>query len=699
MLAAAPLFAASPMVGPEVPASAPSPVPAERVSSFAVAVASNGSMAMAVWVEQRAASYEIFAARFDAAGNVLDPYSIQVTTGSGVETASPRVVWNGAEFVVVWTALDPKTIRPAGWMCTVGEDGRPGAPSIFGPGIVEDVAAAFGIVAVALRGVVSPNEGAIDIHLLEGNRKIAQLALAKNSSGTRLTATASGFAAAWWASAGGGMAEMRAARFSPWGAFEQRDVVISESRSFEVRLFDIAARGDDVFIALGGQQQVTLLKMARLRDPSLVATLPKGGHVVDLLWDGGGLAAVVNVGVESTLWRLSESGALLASKPLAAWTAAALTRAGGRTFAVIATSPFDGAMVRVFAESFDAPRVLLSRSAARQSTPVIASDGERLLVAWNESTRVMGVIATREGRPLGAPFEIFAARESAGGLAAIFAAGEYVVMRQEPGELLQLQYVVATHVSRDGVPRRDRVILTNTAEILGGISLATDGTNVLVLWSGGATQPPHGRCRLLTPAGPRDETVELLNNGSVAAWNGSLYVIAMPGTVSIARMSREGTVLSRDSLDDVYGNSVSIASDGDGFLVTYVRIGLRQGDLMAFPLDRDGRPAGGHVLLEPAGNFAPALFDGTVMSAWNGRTYELAWTGVGSGSGTFDQRLSRDARTSSRTALGGIATPAVFGLGNGDSIVAYTRPVAELGGSQRVFTRVLSQPRTRPVHH
>ena len=43
--------------------------------------------------------------------------------------------------------------------------------------------------------------------------------------------------------------------------------------------------------------------------------------------------------------------------------------------------------------------------------------------------------------------------------------------------------------------------------------------------------------------------------------------------------------------------------------------------------------------------------------------------------------------------------PFVFGLGNGRSIVAYSRAVPELGGSLRVFTRLLVVPHDRAVRH
>ena len=41
----------------------------------------------------------------------------------------------------------------------------------------------------------------------------------------------------------------------------------------------------------------------------------------------------------------------------------------------------------------------------------------------------------------------------------------------------------------------------------------------------------------------------------------------------------------------------------------------------------------------------------------------------------------------------------IFGLGNGRSIVAYSRAVPELGGSLRVFTRLLVVPHDRAVRH
>jgi hypothetical protein len=684
MLAAAPLFAASPILGPEVPVSVPTPAASAHVGFGGVAVASRGDLALAVWSESRAGQSDVYGMRIDAAGNVLDPYSIRITS-SPADESQPLVVWTGGGFAVVYEAFDSsgRTV----WMRTVGADGGVTQPPVsIARGMLEDAAMGFGVLAVAVRANVVNNASAADVHFIESGKKIAQVALANRTDEVRLTATGSGFAAAWRTSAGG-QTEVRAARFTPWGAFEERDVLIATSPVPNGWQFDLTAHGDDVVFAVGGSAQTTVIRMARLKSPQLVATLPQRGGVFDVAAAGDGIVLVLN----ETMWQLSADGKVIATKPLASFDAA-VTTLGGRPFGVSTTS-FSQPPVSVVGQFLDTPPVLLSRAPASQTTPAIASDGQRLLIAWTEATRVVGVMAALDGRPLGAPFEIFAAQQGAHQLAAIFAGGEYVVLRQERSNAINyFDHLVATHVSRDGVPRGDRVLISNTANTLySEIALATDGTNVLVAWTAGDASLPQSRYTLLTAAGPGN-IYDLGNSQPMVAWNGSMYVAAVPGTLAIVRIAPDGGFVSREYLSGIYGTSVTIASDGNGFLASYVRIGLDQGDLLALALDRDGKPAGAPVLLERKNDGAPPDTDDAIANVWNGRTYDLAWASRG-------RRINRDAKSSSRFDLGAISTPVLLALGGGDSVIAYARAVPELGGSLRVFTRLLMGPRTRPVRH
>jgi hypothetical protein len=64
-------------------------------------VASDGTNYLVVWQDGRdaATGYDIFGARVDSSGNVLDANGIAISTAAGDQT-SPRVVFDGTEFVV-----------------------------------------------------------------------------------------------------------------------------------------------------------------------------------------------------------------------------------------------------------------------------------------------------------------------------------------------------------------------------------------------------------------------------------------------------------------------------------------------------------------------------------------------------------------------------------------------------------------------
>jgi len=56
---------------------------------------------LVVWQDDRDIDYDIYGARVDLNGNVLDPDGFPISTGEGWES-SPAVGWDGTNFLVVW---------------------------------------------------------------------------------------------------------------------------------------------------------------------------------------------------------------------------------------------------------------------------------------------------------------------------------------------------------------------------------------------------------------------------------------------------------------------------------------------------------------------------------------------------------------------------------------------------------------------
>ncbi|HEX7677129.1 MAG TPA: hypothetical protein VF713_03320 [Thermoanaerobaculia bacterium] len=85
-----------PAMSPEQPASAHA-FGAAAGSQQTLAVASNGQMAFAVWLDQRRGATDLYGSRLNADGVPLDPLGIVIATGA----TGGDVFWNGTAFVVI----------------------------------------------------------------------------------------------------------------------------------------------------------------------------------------------------------------------------------------------------------------------------------------------------------------------------------------------------------------------------------------------------------------------------------------------------------------------------------------------------------------------------------------------------------------------------------------------------------------------
>jgi hypothetical protein len=65
-------------------------------------VAAGDQCYLAVWRDERNDWYDIYGARIDMEGNVLDPDGFEIYSGTGW-AESPEVAWDGINFFVVWT--------------------------------------------------------------------------------------------------------------------------------------------------------------------------------------------------------------------------------------------------------------------------------------------------------------------------------------------------------------------------------------------------------------------------------------------------------------------------------------------------------------------------------------------------------------------------------------------------------------------
>src|SRR5260370_38127443 len=88
-------------LSPERPLTSPTTAPSQEV--FHADIASNGSMALALWVDYRSTFPDVFFTRIDASGNGLDPIGIALTSSSLSEDNPVPVVSLGTGFLAPWT--------------------------------------------------------------------------------------------------------------------------------------------------------------------------------------------------------------------------------------------------------------------------------------------------------------------------------------------------------------------------------------------------------------------------------------------------------------------------------------------------------------------------------------------------------------------------------------------------------------------
>jgi len=78
---------------------------------------------LVVWEDKRSGGYDIYGARIDATGKVLDPAGIPIGTATGDQTM-PAVAWGNGAWLVVWTDNRLPDVGSQIYAIRVGADGK-----------------------------------------------------------------------------------------------------------------------------------------------------------------------------------------------------------------------------------------------------------------------------------------------------------------------------------------------------------------------------------------------------------------------------------------------------------------------------------------------------------------------------------------------------------------------------------------------
>jgi len=111
---------------PPTPQGVDAPVFGPARNASRPQAAFDGETFLVVWEDRRAPRSDVFAARFSAAGTVLDPENIMLPVSTATsERFEPSVGFGGGVFLVVWEERISSTLSPDVRGVRVGRDGRP----------------------------------------------------------------------------------------------------------------------------------------------------------------------------------------------------------------------------------------------------------------------------------------------------------------------------------------------------------------------------------------------------------------------------------------------------------------------------------------------------------------------------------------------------------------------------------------------
>jgi len=531
------------------------------------AVASDGGRFLVTWVDARSGTPQTYGARVDGDGTILDPGGFPIDLGSGPDSY-PAVAWTGATYLVSWAH------GAAGADILAARVGPEGTVLDTDPIIVSSAHGTQTRPAIASRGVDT-------LVVWEDHR-----ASSPDVFGARV-------------SAGGVVLEPKGISLVASPDAEVEPAVAWNGTRYLLSWIDKNARGAAVVLVQPfGPDGVVIGPASQLTSPNLVAYAPavaSAGQAFLVTWhgwigspailgqrvdvDGLPLGDPILVG-ETNYWYLRSAIAWTGTLYLVAYTGVRQTPFGDDPNVADTRIDADGDIIG----TAGAP---ISRAAASQQPPGIASNGRVALVAWTENRRgVMKLLAGRldgSGTPL------------------------------DPSGIR-----IASGVPFEWAPP----------------AVASDGADFLIAWSGdrvlgvrvSADGLPLDRTPLALPGG------RTVARSLAAVWTGSSYLISWTTGKGIlaSRVAPDGTVLDRRPIvvatNGYYGSEVAASYDGADTVVAWTAGNLDHQSVWAARVTPDGQ-----VLDEPIRVGANSGFTspGPVLRVASGADESLiAWLGI-----------------------------------------------------------------------
>jgi hypothetical protein len=633
-------------------------------------VASGGTTMLAVWSDRRTdRGTDIFAARLDRNGRLLDQTNIPVSVTVGIDESDPLVEYDGTRYLVVWfdgTNTIASEIATDGTIVT--------GPKVIAPGRPTTLVRTNPNIAIAMTdedgttiGVIRPGLEFVQSARL---RQTQQVAIAKRENGYVV----------FFAEPAGSRAALRVLSVDSRGRAETINRGTLGTFAPDLN-FAMASVDGTPIVAAGARDRFIVARLESDGALTPITTIETGASriIEEVVPRGDDFDVVAIISGASRVFRYVDEVLVEESQPLAGLAeAGAATVNAGRLFTVW---QIDGMLRGRFAFGGDDPRVDISQSVPNQQMPVLATDGTNVLAVWIDDVsetrdRIQSRIIGRDGTPASAEARTVATRTVPAMMSppgVVYSGGQYVVAYVDAKNGLENPaHLTMRTVDRSGLSSGD-IPVTTTASLLDGPALAAGPTDALLVWSRSA---PNARVRAAFVSNPQNhiEISELLREPAVVYANNSYLIVGATSAGSIRglRMSTAG-VLGATLFETIGTNDSkpAIATNATEQLVVFRRGTSIWGRLIGTGLE---------LAIAESGDNPRVTWDGTAFVA--------AWQDV---TDVFVARVLTNGTVESPVVLSATPLndefPALLGLGGGNTLAAYQRMVPELHNVYRVFTR------------
>lgn len=690
----APLVASAQLaVGVERPLAAPDLETLARTGR--VAVASNGSIMLAAWIDRRTdRGAELVAGRIDAGGRLLDTRGIPLSSTPGVDEDHPFVEFDGiATFVVVWASggntmaarLDDRGTIASGPV--VLAEGRPEALTINNRDL---------LVAIA-------DGGGTNVSLLRSDLGLRQVVRLARVQDVEIAALGNGFAIVWTEREASGQSIVRVMRLDRDRRIIDATTVAELGRFDPPVTFAVATDVNDAIIAAGGENRMAIVRMVPDGTVTTIATNTTTAQrsIEDVVPRSDGFDVLAILDRRAHVFRYTGNALTAEVSPV---EGTAGSGAGTRTGNVYTVWQADGAVVGRFAfAAQQEPAVPLSRSPASQQQPVLASDGTAALAVWtedmNETTeRVMARLLALDGTP------------DAATRALTLATRTMTPMQSPPAMALGNDYFIAWIDQRSGPTKAAHLMTRNVTRrgALGSTSqiattahptdrpaLAGGPNDTLLVWSDGLGNARHLRGVFLSQPQASFAIPDLVAEpAAVYGENGYVVMgVTSYGAVLGTFVANDGTTRPLFETQPPFGAADSEPAIAWSPRGNYLVVFRRDDAIYARLLRRDGAAVGPNLALVTGGiNDNPRV-------TWDGHAFVVAWTSRASADALADgdthvMRVLLNGTPQTPVALSATTRNddhvALASLGDGNVLAAYQRMAGELQNVHRVFTRVVT---------